>query len=417
MGLLRVNLPYRINSPLILQIVSLSEFYVAGISYRKSDAAVRGQFSVGADQLEKIYASARNSGVRECFVLSTCNRTEIFGFSPAPDIFPQLLCACTDGTADVFRKNGYIKKGMDAMRHLFNVTAGMDSQILGDYEIVGQVRRAVETAKKFDSIGINLGRLVNEAVRATKKVRTNTAFSSGTVSVSFAAVQYLKDHFENPSQKKIVLIGTGKIGNNTCKNLVDYFPAAEITVMNRTAEKAESLAAQFGLNWASMDDLQDVISTADAVLVATSSETPLIMAGHLEAASSKIIIDFSIPCNVSPDVSSIPGITLVGVDELSRIKDETLLKRSSEIPRVEAIINEHIEEFTDWHTHRRHVPLLHAVKNKLYAMHGDEQDADTRQRIQKVVNGVAVKMRTHNLPGCHYLEAINDFMRPAFQES
>lgn len=401
----------------LMQMTSFPDFYVAGVSYRRSDASVRGNFSVNEERLAEFYQAAAAAGIKECVLLSTCNRTEIFGFSPDASVFPELLCRFSRGSLDEFNQSGYLKNGMEALRHVFHVAAGMDSQILGDYEIVGQLKRAVEAARQHGSIGLNLGRMVNEAVRATKKVRTHTEFSSGTVSVSFAAVQYLKEHLVHPEGKKIVLIGTGKIGTNTCKNLVDYFKGSDITLMNRTADKAESLAFRFGLSWAPMELLKEKISMADAILVATASEIPFIQPAHLRGSGPKLIIDFSIPCNVSPEAAAVPDITLVGVDELSRIKDNTLLKRFAEIPRVEDIISEHLEEFLDWHRHRSRVPFLQAVKSKLYTLHEGEQDDATHQRIQKLVNGVAVKMRTQNLPGCHYIEAINDFMSPSFSDS
>jgi glutamyl-tRNA reductase len=161
-----------------------------------------------------------------------------------------------------------------------------------------------------------------------------------------------------------------------------------------------------------MDALAEKVADADAILVATASPVPVIMKEHITGSGSKLIIDFSIPCNVAPETASLPNVKLIGVDELSRIKDNTLLKRYAEIPRVEAIISEHIDAFVEWRRDRRHVPILHAVKSTLYSLHEGDQDDATHRRIQKVVNGVAVKMRTQNLPGCHYIEAINDFISP-----
>lgn len=393
----------------------ISTFFLTGISYRKSDAATRGLFAVSQDKLENVYRAAKDRGVRECFVLSTCNRSEIYGFAPSAEILQQIICSGTEGSLEQFRANAYILKGEVAIRQLFRVATGLDSQILGDYEIIGQLKTYVKLFKKAGLIGSHMERLLNEVVRATKLVRTNTAFSSGTVSVSFAAVQFIRQHFPQAEGKKILLVGTGKIGTHTCKYLVDYLPGNEITLINRSREKAELLASEFSLKHTDWKYLRDAVNDADIVLVATGAAEPVILKQFFTTRKQRLIIDFSIPANVDAAVASLPGLNLIGVDELSKIKDETLQRRASEIPRVEKIIDEQLDAYKEWNDLRKHVPVLKAVKSKLISIQSglsSEQDSRSDARIQKVINGVALKMRTHNHPGCHYIEAINDFMAP-----
>lgn len=394
---------------------AVSSFFLSGISYRKSDAGTRGLFAISQEKLDSVFQSAMDRGINECFVLSTCNRTEIYGFAPSIEILQEIICSATEGSVEQFREIAYSMRGEEAMDHLFRVATGLDSQILGDYEIIGQLKSFVKQFKKAGFIGSHSERLLNEVIRATKLVRTHTDFSSGTVSVSFAAVQFIRQSFPQSVGKKIVLVGTGKIGTHTCKYLVDYLPGNEIILVNRSEQKARVLAGQFSVDSRSWNDLNFILNDADVVLVATGASEPVVKKDFFSTNKQRLIIDFSIPANVDPGVKSLEGLTLIGVDELSRIKDETLQLRASQIPKVEQIIHQQLHAYLEWNDQRKHVPVLKAVKSKLMAIQSDIQGdnhIDSTERIQKVINGVALKMRTHNHPGCHYIEAINDFMAP-----
>ncbi|MEO6731652.1 MAG: glutamyl-tRNA reductase [Ferruginibacter sp.] len=400
----------------------LSNFFIAGINYKKTDANLRGRYAINSDQYAALFALAPLYGTKEFFILSTCNRTEIYGFAESASGLSQLLCTQTIGGADTFMEMAYIKKGNKAIEHLFNVAAGLDSQILGDYEIVGQIKQAVKFSKQNNFIGAYMERLVNAVLQSSKLIRTTTALSGGTVSVSFAAVQYIKEKITDISNKKILLLGTGKIGRNTCKNLVDYLGTKNITLINRTEGKAERLAGELGLNYASLDELPKYINASDIILVATNAADPVILASHIANAGDKLIIDLSIPYNVEKSAQHLSNITLVNVDDLSKIKDETLYKRQAEVPKAKAIIADHINEFLDWHEMRKYVPLLKAVKHKLQAMHTCNLyinysasltpviTGNPEEKIQKVINGMAIKMRSQNQRGCNYIEAINEYI-------
>ena len=225
----------------------LSNFFVAGINYKKTDTEMRGSFAIGPEQYERILLLAAEYEVRDLFILSTCNRSEIYGVAENAEQLMKLLCTQTQGTADTFEELSYRKNGLEAVRHLFDVGAGLDSQILGDYEIVGQLRKAMKFAKERGFIHSFLDRTLNQVLQSSKEIKNNTSLSDGTVSVAFAAVQYIREHSQTLENKKILLLGTGKIGTITCKNLVDYLPASHITLMNRSPEKAETLAATFNL--------------------------------------------------------------------------------------------------------------------------------------------------------------------------
>lgn len=400
------------------QFMETEQFFIAGINYKKTDAAVRGNYAINPEQYATILQNAAALGLKELFVLSTCNRTEIYGIANDAATLISLLCEVTIGSREDFLQRCYIKKDEDALQHIFSVGAGLDSQILGDYEIVGQMKLAVKFSKEKGMIGAFIERLFNTVLQSSKQIKNETALSGGTISVSFAAIQFIREQFTDTRNKKIVLLGTGKIGRNTCKNLVDYLDTRNITLINRTAEKATGLAESMQLQHAHWSRMENEINTADIIIVATNAEQPVITVKNLVSATKKILIDLSIPNNIEPALAERENIVLANVDDLSSINDQTLLKRRAEIPKAMSIIRKHMTEFAVWNHQRRHVPVLKAVKQKLHDMHScglfltsrRASDDINTEAIQKVVNNVAVKMRNRHQPGCYYIEAINDFM-------
>ena len=398
--------------------MNISQFYIAGINYKKSDASVRGHFAINSDQYTNILQKAAQFGLNELFILSTCNRTEICGFASNADELINLLCSETIGDAESFKKSAYIKKGLPAINHLFCVGAGLDSQILGDYEIVGQLKTAVKFAKEYGFVGAFTERLINSVLQSSKQIKNNTELSGGTVSVSFAAVQYIKNNVEKVSQKNILLLGVGKIGRNTCKNLVDYLDTKNITLINRSPEKADMLAGELGLRSASIENIDNEIRKADIILAATNAVEPIIKKYHLINGNQKLIIDLSVPYNVEAAAHLLPNVQLVNVDELSKLKDETLQKRTAEIPKAKAIIAELMTEFAEWCEMRKHVPMLRDLKVKLKQIYSHPQyfrNSSTCPKtlevnIQRVLNETAGKVKVENQKGCQYIAAINDFI-------
>jgi glutamyl-tRNA reductase len=394
----------------------LSKFWIAGINYKKADAATRGPFAIQNDQHARLLEKALANSLDEVFVLSTCNRTEIYGFADSVSQLIDLLCDQTAGSKETFLSSAYLKNGHEAITHLFNVSAGLDSQILGDYEIIGQIKTAVKFAKEHGCINVMLDRLINTVLQSSKAIKNQTELSGGTISVSFAAIQYIREHVRAVADKKILLLGTGKIGKSTSKNLVHYLKTKNITLINRTEEKAAELAIELGLKHAPISELQRHISESDIILVATDAIEPTILLSHVEKQSNKLIVDLSIPFNVEQAVQRLPNITVINVDELSKMRDETLAKREADVPKAKAIIAEHVAEFIEWHEHRKHVPVLKAVKTKLKEIHNSPlfiplyNSTHTDEKIQRVINGMAYKMKGQNQKGCHYIEAINEFI-------
>ncbi|HEY0273600.1 MAG TPA: glutamyl-tRNA reductase [Chitinophaga sp.] len=400
----------------------IANFFVVGINYKKTDAAIRGLFAINPSQYEQLLAHGKSVQLDDFFVLSTCNRTEIYGFADDAHDFMALLCRETNGNLEQFKQIAYIKNGEEAIRHLYQVGTGLDSQILGDYEVVGQIRNAARFSKQQQCLGGFLERLVNSVVQVSKLIKNETALSAGTVSVAFAAVRLLENKVPDIKDKKIVLLGVGKIGRNTCKNMMDYLGTSNITLVNRTAAAAEAFAGAHGLQHAPIESLDTVLHTADVVLVATNSQQPTVLARHFENTSPKFVIDLSIPFNVEEKVKDLPHVQLVNVDELSKVQDETLQMRQHEIPKALAIIDEHMQEFLYWFRMRKHAVVLKAVKEKLTEIHSKEiqqqknsagfqlEDMEevSSRIVQKMINLMAGKVRRDTEKSDQYIALIND---------
>ncbi|SHM89574.1 glutamyl-tRNA reductase [Chitinophaga jiangningensis] len=400
----------------------IANFHIVGINYKKTDAAIRGLYAINPAQYQQLLEHARTVQLDDLFVLSTCNRTEIYGFAASPGQFIDLLCSQTNGDRDQLLEMAYTKSGEEAIKHLYQVGTGLDSQILGDYEIIGQIKNAAKFAKNEKALGSFLERLVNSVLQVSKLIKTETGLSAGTVSVAFATVRMLERMVPDIRDKKIVLLGVGKIGRNTTKNMIDYLGVKEVTLINRTLLVAEEFASQHGLKYAPYENMLPVIHDADVILVASNAPHPTLLAEHLQNTTPKLVIDLSIPFNVDPAVAELEHISLVNVDELSKVQDETLQNRLSEVPKAIAIIGEHMEEFLYWYKMRKHAVVLKAVKEKLHEIHMREiqqqkngaaynlEDIEqvSGRIIQKMINLMAGKVRKETDKSDLYISMIND---------
>ena len=354
-------------------------FYAIGLSYKKADAQVRGHFSLDESSKRAVLEQAKQSGIESLIVTSTCNRTEIYGFAEHPFQLIQLLCDNTKGTVEEFQQVAYVYKNKDAISHLFRVGSGLDSQILGDFEIISQLKVSARLSKKHQLFNPFLERLVNSVIQASKRIKTETEISSGATSVSFASVQYIMKSIENVSEKNILLFGTGKIGRNTCENLVKHTKNPHITLINRTKGKAEAVAGKFNLLVKDYANLQEEINTSDILVVATGAQNPTVDKHCIQTTNPLLILDLSIPKNVNENVSELPNVTLVHLDDLAQITDDTLERRKEYIPVAEEIIEEIKTEFNAWLATRKFAPTIKALKHKLTGFATAELDTQRKK--------------------------------------
>jgi glutamyl-tRNA reductase len=397
-------------------------FYSIGLSYKKADAEVRGKFSLNDNAKNALLQQAKSEGIDSLIVTSTCNRTEIYGFAEHPFQLIKLLCENSHGTVEEFQKVSHVYKNKEAISHLFKVGTGLDSQILGDFEIISQIKTSFTQAKSFGLANAFMERLVNAVIQASKKIKTETEISSGATSVSFASVQYIMKNVENIGEKNILLFGTGKIGRNTCENLVKHTKNEQITLINRTKNKAEKLAGKLNLIVKDYADLHLELQKADVLVVATGAQNPTIDKAILNLKKPLLILDLSIPKNVNEDVRKLENVTLVHLDDLSKTTDETLENRKSQIPAAEIIIEEIKDEFIAWTKNRKFAPTIHALKAKMNEIktaelnfqrkklsNFDEEQAEiiSNRIIQKITNHFANHLKDEDTMVDESIDYIN----------
>ncbi|WP_294820884.1 glutamyl-tRNA reductase [uncultured Flavobacterium sp.] len=349
-------------------------FYAVGLSYKKADAGTRGKFSLDSNAKAALLLQAKQEGISSLIVTSTCNRTEIYGFAQHPFQLIKLLCDNSRGSIEEFQRAAFVYKNNEAIAHIFRVGTGLDSQILGDFEIISQIKAGFIESKAVGLANSFLERLVNSVIQASKRIKNETELSSGATSVSFASVQYIMNNVADISHKNILLFGTGKIGRNTCENLVKHTKNDHIVLVNRTREKAEKVAGKFSLIVKDHDLLPLEIPKADVLIVATGAQEPTIDKDILVLGKPLLILDLSIPKNVHDNVTELPGVTVVHLDDLSKITDSTLENRRLQIPAAEAIIDEVMTEFNEWTNARKFAPTINALKEKLNSIKDGELD-------------------------------------------
>jgi len=356
-----------------------NSFYTIGLNYKKADAELRGKFSLDDSGMENILVQAKTQDIDGLLITSTCNRTELHGFAQHPFQLIKLLCDNTQGTVEEFQEVAYVYKNKEAISHLFRVGTGLDSQILGDFEIISQLRQGFNRSKKHGIANPFIERLCNSVIQASKRIKNETEISTGATSVAFASVQYILKNVSNISAKNILLFGTGKIGRNTCENLIKHTKNPHITLINRTKEKAEKIGGKFNLLVKDYGDLQTEIRKADVLVVATGAQAPTISKELIHTKKPLLILDLSVPKNVSDDVLDFDNVTLIHLDHLSQITDDTLERRKQFIPQAENIIEEIKADFIQWLESRKFAPVIKALKKKLKTMKDEELDYQSKK--------------------------------------
>ncbi|MGD1947980.1 MAG: glutamyl-tRNA reductase [Croceivirga sp.] len=354
-------------------------FFAVGLSYRKAEAELRGKFSLDVPAIDKLTLAAKQEGLDGLLAISTCNRTEIYGFAQDPNKLIKLLCQQTKGTIEEFQKAAYIYKNQEAISHFFKVGTGLDSQILGDFEIISQIKQSFYRSKKHKMANPFLERLCNSVLQASKRIKNETELSSGATSVAFASVKYILNNVSEIKRKNILLFGTGKIGRNTCENLIKHTGNSHITLINRTKEKAEAFGNKMQLSVKNFADLQTEIRKCDVLVVATGAQLPTISKALIFNKKPLLVLDLSIPKNVADDIKELSNVTLVHLDELSQVTDENLERRKQFVPQAEKINEEVKKEFAQWLETRKFAPVIKALKDKLKTLKDEELDFHSRK--------------------------------------
>lgn len=379
-------------------------FTVLSISYEKADAETRSKFAFFDGHVKEFVNQIHNKNLGDAFVVSTCNRTEIYTTTQNYLLIAEEFCRITQVDVMDFMKYVEVYRRERALVHLFRVAAGLESQIIGDFEIIGQIKNAYNRFKKEKSRpNPYLERAMNSAIHISKKIKNETGISNGAASVSYAAVHYILSLQKRLADKNILLLGVGEIGQNTVANLLKHMENPKVKIANRTTETAAKISSKYHIPHIKFDDFQAELKHTDILIVATGASRPVVEPHHLPAGREMLVIDLSIPNNVDRAVGNFPHIQLIDVDMLSKHISATMEQRKKEVPKAEKIIRDMTRDFAEWEKKRQFAPSIHHFKGVLKNMERNEmhgihkkyryikvEDMELSDRmIQKITNRFA----------------------------
>jgi len=393
---------------------------VVGLNHRTVPLEVLERMTVDGERLPKaLYDLRTRPHLREAVVLSTCNRTEIYAvaerYHGAIDDLRSFLTDLSGLNLDEFSDHLYAYHDEVAVAHLFKVAAGLDSAVVGETEILGQVRDAHVRADAEDAAGAELGRLFTAAISAGRRVRVETGISRGTASVSQAAVAMAADRLGTLEGRGILVLGAGEIGAGMAVALASTAGLADVVVANRTRTRAVDLAKRTGGRVVDFGELATALVEVDVVLTSTGADVAIIDVDDLEAVMSArngrplLLVDVAVPRDVEPAATVIDGVTLLDMDDLRAFADSTLAERRREVPRVQEIVGEEVERFLDSVSAREVAPLIVSLRQRFdelraaeverYAARGltaDERrdvEALTKQLVAKLLHEPTVRLK------------------------
>lgn len=403
-----------------------SNFVTIAVTHKKTPIEVREKFSFSPEAIESLTQEALANGTESIFVVSTCNRCQFFAYSNNIDFLNQLFVKYTAASEEEFAQYSYIKMGQDAVEHLFEVTAGLDSQLLGDLQISFQVKEGFNLANQLGAIDKKMDRLFQFVLQAYKAIRTDTDISEGAASAAHAAVLVAKEHFPKLAKQKVLLFGLGEIGEATCKNLLEN-GVKNLSLINRTRVKAEELAFKHDVEVRDLADLMQAVNESDIIIVATGANQPTLKAEILPQLEDKhrLFLDLSVPRNIDPKLAS-ENHVLIDMDKLSALQDATLSRRKKSLPKARTIINLHLMEFEYWMEMQKIVPAIQGIKKKMHEIRNNELQGivnkiseEEFQLVDKISKSIVNKIATHHIEhlksNFQYSQKILDVVEDLFE--
>src|SRR5262252_2579221 len=392
---------------------------VVGISHRTAPVELRERVDFQARGLEltlRTLASRRPGGGSEVAVLSTCNRAELYAacddLVAAKAELVSFVGAFHDIDAATIEPHIYGVSDLDAARHLFRVAAGLESLVVGEPQILGQVKEAHHAARQAETAGPLLNRLFHSCFAVGKRVRTETGLGSGAVSVSYAAVNLAKKIFGTLDGRSVVVLGAGEMGKLTAQHMKSQ-GVRHVTIVSRTiAHAARTAEAIGGATAARWDDLDSVLESSDIVIAATGAATPILTKARVESVIRPrrgrplFVIDIAVPRDVEPAAGEIEQVFLYNIDDLQASVRENLARRANEVSRAEAIVDEELGKFATWMRSRGVIPTVVALRQsfesirraevdrldfKLSALPSDVRD-EARARVDEITHLLVEKL-------------------------
>ena len=344
--------------------------YAIGLNHQTAPVALRERVAFGVDALSEALRDLFGKRLaREAAILSTCNRTEIYCHAEEPDQVARWLADYHRLAVDNVKPHLYIHPGERAVTHAFRVASGLDSMVIGEPQILGQLKQAVRTAEAAGTVGLILNKLFQKSYSVAKEVRTQTDIGSASISMAAASVKLARRIFPTLEETHMLMIGAGEMIELAGTHFAAANPAS-ITVANRTLSRGEALAAKFGASAITLAELPDVLARFDIIVTSTASSLPILGKGLLERVVRQrkhrpiFIVDLAVPRDVEPEARELDDIFLYSVDDLASLVRENLKLRQGAVEEAEAIVTEQSESFNHWLESRTVVPVLKAMRDQ-----------------------------------------------------
>jgi glutamyl-tRNA reductase len=380
------------------------------VNHHTAPVALREALHLQQEEIKDLLGQLKQEYFEESFIISTCNRTEIFGIPRKGDL--------SHGSIEEFLiqkkpvtgiQEEHFQKffSCSAVNHVFRVAAGIESQFVGDNQILGQVRESFQIAEGQGTVGLLTKRLFDATIRVGKRAKTETTISDGAITVSYAAVQLIEKIFSNLSKKSALIIGLGETGEIAARHLRDK-NIGKLTVTNRTYEKAEKIAEELHANILPFATFKEGLHEFDIIISATSAPDLILTTEDLKAmmkrrgSSPTILMDIALPRDISPDARKFDSIFYHDIDSLNIIVEQNLKKRKEEIPKVEAIIREELIGFFSWLNSLEIAPTIKTLRDTFEEIRAEEVRAQInrfsesdREKLEIVTKRIINKILHH----------------------
>ena len=341
--------------------------WALGINHTTAPLDLRGRFAFAIDQIEPTLKGLRGALAHrpEAAILSTCNRTEIYCAAPRPEMDTTLDWLAHSGGVSpaLLKSHAYLLEDGQAARHAFRVASGLDSMVLGEAQILGQMKDAVRAADQAGALGSTLNQLFQRSFAVAKEVRTSTEIGAHSISMAAAAVRLAGQLFEDLGQVKVLFVGAGEMIELAATHFAARNPKG-LAIANRTLERGEKLASRFGGEVMRLADLPARLHEFDCVVSSTASQLPIIGLGAVERALKArkhrpmFMVDLAVPRDIEPEVKSLEDVYLYTVDDLAHVVQTGQAHRQAAVAQAEAIIDAGVQSFLHWMDQRRAVPLI-----------------------------------------------------------
>src|SRR5688572_6725487 len=358
----------------------LHNFKAVSLSYKKAPLAIRELLALDENSCKQFLQMTQGFiQTSDIMVLSTCNRTEVY-YSADEDQSSEIvkLLGIAKGVENISQYFDFftiLNNQTDAVQHLFDVSMGLEAQVVGDMQISNQVKMAYQWAADCNTAGPFLHRLMHAIFFTNKRVVQETSFRDGAASTSYATVELVEELTADIADPKILVVGLGEIGADVCRNLASSAFAKNTTITNRTLAKAKILAEECDLNVIPFEELVPALKEADVIISSVAMDSPFFtteMVKRLEVLTYKFFIDLSVPRSVEAEVENVPGVLVYNIDTIQNKATAALELRLASIPKVKEIIAESIESFNDWTKEMVVSPTIHKLKNALESIRQEE---------------------------------------------